>query len=156
MAVDQALVSELLNIQPDYKRIEDLHVSFTQTKQLVNDETISGRLGVLATSFDRNRIQEHIQKVREECAQTVINTLGLGSIVAAYDRTGGSVDTIHNVRNEVYATEKELFKYESRGECDNRAIYSDDVYKSVNKNASAKRKSEGFEDALEYDFYQMK
>jgi len=146
MVVDQTLVSELLNIQPDYKRIEDLHVSFTQTKQLVNDETISGRLGVLATSFDRNRIQEHMQKVREECAQTVINSLGLGSIVAAYDRTGGSVDTIHNVRNEVYATEKERLAYQNRGEYDPRSLYSNETYKFVNQKGSAQRKSQGIED----------
>ena len=147
MAIDQALVSELLSVQPDYKRKEDLHVSFTQTKQLVNAEAISGRLDELASSFDRNRIQEHIQNVREECEQMVTNTCGLGGIAAAYDRTGGNVDTIHNVRNEVYATEKELSKYESRGEYDSNSVHSHENYKNNNAKIFEARKSTGIKDA---------
>lgn len=146
--VDQQRVDTVLSHQSNHERVENLHKSLGQKKQVVvSAEIITGHLDLLAAQFTGKQNQQHIQDARSECFQSIITALGLGSFFAAYDRTGGNVDTIHNVRNEVYATEKERWAYENRGEHDSRNTYADEAYKNVNKNASAQRKSQGLEDA---------
>ncbi|MCS0976199.1 cobalamin adenosyltransferase, partial [Escherichia sp. E4930] len=54
----------------------------------------------------------------EELHQTMVKSLvtsfGLDFLLLN-DRKGGDVDTIHNVRNGIYATEAERQRYEGRG-----------------------------------------
>jgi hypothetical protein len=67
---------------------------------------------------------------------TIIDRFGLGGIMARRDKTGGTVDTIHNARNGIYATDKEKNCYDQRGE------YKSDIYhqhkKYIEKNRQGK------------------
>lgn len=61
-----------------------------------------------------------------ELEKTVIHSLvtsfGLDFLIFQ-DKQGGDVNTIHNVRNDVWATEEEKLKYDSRGEYSKKIKY---------------------------------
>ncbi|UUF24960.1 hypothetical protein NQB67_04285 [Escherichia coli] len=63
----------------------------------------------------------------EELHQTMVKSLvtsfGLDFLLLN-DRKGGDVDTIHNVRNGIYATEAERQRYEGRGDYDSHHYHS--------------------------------
>lgn len=52
---------------------------------------------------------------------------------------GGNVDTIHNVRSGVYATEEEQVRYESRGKYNSDPYHKHDNYKKTNAENSKNR-----------------
>lgn len=54
-----------------------------------------------------------LAECRQRLLHSIIGPFGLGSIVSAWDKVGGNVDTIHNVRSGVYATEEEQVRYEA-------------------------------------------
>lgn len=62
----------------------------------------------------------------DELEKTVLNSLvtsfGLDFLLFK-DQKGGKVDTIHNVRNSVWATEAEQQRYEQRGEYDSKPYH---------------------------------
>lgn len=62
----------------------------------------------------------------DELEKTVVNSLttsfGLDFLLFK-DQTGGNVDTIHNVRNEVWAEGEEKRSYEQRGEYDSKGYH---------------------------------
>ena len=66
---------------------------------------------------------------------------GLGHILAAYDREGGHVDTVHNVRQGIYATDRESQAYRNREDYDSTRVHSDRRYRQVNKETSDQQKS---------------
>lgn len=71
-----------------------------------------------------------------ELEKTVINSLvtsfGLDFLLFK-DQKGGNVNTIHNVRNGVYATADEQERYEQRGEYDGDAYHKHPNYIAVGK-----------------------
>ena len=87
---------------------------------------------------------ERFEQMMRECKRSVIQSIvvpfGLGKIVAAYDRLGGNVDTVHNVRKEVYATGQAQKNYSQRGNYDSHEYHSDDEYKRINKEQTTLRK----------------
>ena len=65
----------------------------------------------LYTQQCRDRL---IEGCRKEVQQKILSAFGLGQIIAAYDKVGGNVDTIHNVRKQIWATEAEKKRYDDR------------------------------------------
>ncbi|WP_343577773.1 hypothetical protein [Pseudomonas sp.] len=67
----------------------------------------------------------------EELEKTVVNSLvtsfGLDFLLFK-DQKGGEVDTIHNVRNGVWATDAEKQRYEQRGEYDSTPYHQHENY----------------------------
>lgn len=57
------------------------------------------------------RLEQMIQECKQSVIQSIVVPFGLGKILAAYDKAGGNVDTVHNVREGVYATDKEKEEY---------------------------------------------
>jgi hypothetical protein len=57
------------------------------------------------------------------------------------DKVGGDVDTIHNARNKVYATEAEREKYEQRGEYNSTEYHHHKDYIATNREGKAKREA---------------
>ena len=71
-----------------------------------------------------------------ELHQTVVKSLvtsfGLDFLLFK-DKDGGDVDTIHNVRKGIYATEKEKEQYDNRGKYDSDKYHSHRNYITTNK-----------------------
>lgn len=78
-----------------------------------------------------------------ELEKTVVaslaTTFGLDFLLFK-DKRGGEVDTIHNVRNGVYATDAEKQRFEQREAYDSHAYHSDKNYIAHGRNDKALHK----------------
>lgn len=71
-----------------------------------------------------------------ELHQTVVKSLATSfglDFLLFKDKDGGDVDTIHNVRKGIYATEKEKEQYDNRGKYDSDKYHSHRNYITTNK-----------------------
>ena len=71
----------------------------------------------------------------------MIGHFGLAAAVLD-SKDGGNVNTTHNVRQGIYASEKERQAYENRGEYDSAHYHTDENYKAINK-AQGELKEQG-------------
>lgn len=80
----------------------------------------------------------------EELHQTVVKSLttsfGLDFLLFE-DKIGGDVDTIHNARKNIYATDAEREKYEQRGEYNSTEYHHHKDYIATNREGKAKREA---------------
>ena len=144
-SVDKELVNEFLNSEVDKSKVEasfkiiDEHYDFKYDFTVSKDEAKE-----FLEQFKKDFNQERFDKLVLDCKKEVINSIvtpfGLGRIVAAYDKVGGNVNTVHNVRNGIYATEDELKAYENRGEYNSDDYHKDTNYININKKYSENRK----------------
>lgn len=81
-------------------------------------------LAELADVVEQGRFQATMQQLKHDALMCLVNQFGLGKLVAAYDKTGGSVDTTHNVRGEIYATREEEDRFENRPSYNERAYHN--------------------------------
>jgi hypothetical protein len=114
-------------------------------------EEVQALLAELNAAFDQKRMDELFGKAKQDVLQSVVGAFGLGKVLAAYDKVGGNVDTIHNARHGVYATEKARAAFENRGDYDTDAVHGHETYKETNRSTSALRKTEGIQDAYSGD-----
>lgn len=86
----------------------------------------------------------------KEFEKTVVNSLattfGLDFLLFK-DKVGGDVDTIHNVRQGVWATEKEKETYEQRGDYDSKAYHTHTNYKETGARDKALQQAGQLHDA---------
>ena len=87
------------------------------------------------------RFEQMIQECKQSVIQSIVIPFGLGKIIAAYDKVGGNVDTIHNARKGIYATKKEQENYKQRGEYDSDKYHSYSKYIEINKKQTELKES---------------
>lgn len=85
-------------------------------------------------------------ELEKTVVKSLTTTFGLDFLLAE-DKRGGDVDTIHNVRNGVWATEKEKQAYENREAYDSHAYHSDSRYVKKGKEDKALQKEGKLVDA---------
>ncbi|PIF03701.1 MAG: lactate permease [Arcobacter sp.] len=111
---DEILVNEFLNSEVDEENVNN---TFKATEEYYDVSVSKEEAEAFLIRFKKEFNDERFNQLVADCKKDVINSIvtpfGLGKIVAAYDKTGGNVDTIHNVREGVYATEKEKEAYEN-------------------------------------------
>ncbi len=101
--------------------------------------------------LDSEKIGALIDACQKECLQAVIRPFGLARVLFQ-DKDGGNVDTVHNARNQVYATSEEQERY-----ADHKAnnpynkeakhkYHSDPRYVQSNRASSAAQKAGGVAD----------
>lgn len=105
----------------------------------VENSRINKLLDEIHSSYDENRVKLLIEDCRVATLDAIIKPFGLGDILFN-NRRGGNVDTIHNVRNSIYTTEKNKDNYENRENYDSKKYHGHYKYKSVNKEASVMKK----------------
>ena len=103
----------------------------------VSEDEITALIKDCADAYDRERFDDLLKECKNKVVEGVVVPFGLGGIVAHYDKEGGNVDTIHNVRDGVYATEEERLRYDARGEYDSGKYHSHSKYKEVNARAKS-------------------
>lgn len=96
------------------------NLDFSIASKDVDPDDVEGLLAELAAQYDRNQADIMWQRCRDETLRAVVVGLGLGRVVAVLDKVGGNVNTIHNARAGVYATEDGRTSYEQRGEYDKK------------------------------------
>lgn len=106
-------------IKLDTSNASELHESQrTKSVELLNAisvDTIDGAAVIkdLERQFQTINLELSIQNAKESVINAIV-PFGLGSKLSQSDKIGGNVDTIHNVRNGVYATDEEKLKHSER------------------------------------------
>ena len=89
--------------------------------------------------------KEQMASLFDQCSKNAIDAVvghfGLAAAVLN-SKDGGNVNTTHNVRKGIYASEAEAQRYENRGEYNSHEYHSDENYKMINK-AQGKLKKQG-------------
>ncbi len=130
--VDTNLIQKTAQTMDEHYKFEyDFNVSKNEAKEFLEK---------FKNEFNQERFDKLIDDCKKEIINSIVTPFGLGKIVAAYDKVGGNVDTVHNVRDEIYATEKEQTAYESRGNYNSDEYHKDKNYIEINKNHSQSRK----------------
>lgn len=82
----------------------------------VPETAVSARFSELELAFHSQRIERLFSDTRRSALQAIAGPFGVGKMLSAYDKVGGTVDTIHNARAGVYATDEAAQTYEDRGD----------------------------------------
>ncbi|MDY5185486.1 magnesium transporter [Helicobacter trogontum] len=88
-----------------------------------------------------SRFEQMLQECKRSVIQSIVVPFGLSRIIATYDKTGGNVDTIHNVRKGVYATDNERQKYENKEQYNSGDYHKDQQYIDINRSAGEQIKN---------------
>ncbi|WP_066164278.1 hypothetical protein [Aliarcobacter cryaerophilus] len=110
--VNEALVNELLNSSLDTKRIDDTFnkvETFYDTS--VSDDEAKEFLEKFKKDFNQDRFDKLIIDCKKEVINSIVTPFGLGKVVAAYDKAGGNVTTLHNFEQGVTATDDDMSRY---------------------------------------------
>lgn len=146
--IGDSKVNEFLDSNCDHEKVSNV---YKKTEEFYDISVSHEEAEEFLLRFKKEFNQERFDKLIDDCKKEVINSIvtpfGLGKIVAAYDKVGGNVDTVHNARGRIYATEKEQNTYENRGEYNSDEYHKDKNYIEINKNHSQSRK-EG--EAIDY------
>ena len=69
-------------------------VSADEANQLIND---------IRSRWNQHKMELLLGNCRSTIVSSIVGPFGLGHVLAAYDKTGGNVDTVHNARAGIYA-----------------------------------------------------
>ena len=132
---------DLLNKSPNYKDIsKDINDSLNKHMDVsVSEYEIKEYLSILEQQYYSNKIDSLLDEIKRTSLQAIITKFGISGQIL--NRTGGNVDTIHNSREGIYATEEERLKYNSRDSYNSHKYHSDRIYKEKNKLYKFKREN---------------
>ncbi|TKX29790.1 hypothetical protein CQA38_03190 [Campylobacter sp. MIT 12-5580] len=82
----------------------------------------------------------------ERVMDTIISQFGLTYVLESKD--GGLVSTTHNVRQGIYANEKEKLAYENRAEYDSKSYHQHEEYIKINKSQGELKKQGQLKDYM--------
>jgi hypothetical protein len=108
----------------------------TPAEITVTNAEVKGILGALSDEHAQVRFNDMIAECKRSIISSIAGPFGVGGLVSAFDKVGGNVDTIHNVRKGVWATDVERENYQARGEYDSTPYHSHDGYKERNAEVS--------------------
>jgi hypothetical protein len=144
-SVDKELVNEFLNSEVDENKVEASFKIVDEHHDFKYDFTVSKEeskefLEQFKKDFNQERFDKLIIDCKKEVINSIVNPFGLGKIIAAYDKDGGNVNTIHNVRDGIYATESEKKAYDNKEAYNSDDYHKDTNYININKKYSENRK----------------
>lgn len=100
----------------------------------------------LAKKFEKNKLQSLMEGSRAQILGSII-PFGLSTKMATSDKDGGNVDTVHNVRQGVYATDLEKESYNDRPKYNNAEYHHKNAnYNQEKKFAECKKNNGGLID----------
>lgn len=96
------------------------------------------------------RFNDRMSQSKGVLLRSVAVPFGLGHLVAAWDRTGGDVHTVNNVRNGVYASSERQAEYEGRTPYSKEvgaAVRNEEQFREVRTEAADAHRSRLLDDA---------
>lgn len=113
-SVDKELVNEFLNSKVDESKIEASFKIVDEHHDFKYDFTVSKEeskefLDQFKKDFNQERFDKLIIDCRKEVINSIVTPFGLGKIIAAYDKDGGNVTTIHNANQKIYAKKEDEY-----------------------------------------------
>ena len=155
---DKQLVEEFLNSETNHNKINavyaivEKHYDFKYDFNVSEDEAKTFLIQ-FKKDFNDQKFNQLINDCKKEVINSIVTSFGLGKVVAAYDKAGGNIDTIHNVRNKkfvdsdgteykngVYATDKAKENYVNRGDYNSDEYHRDQRFIEINRKNSAFKK----------------
>lgn len=140
-AIEDSEVNEFLNSNCDNDKVASV---YKKTEEFYNTNVSQAEAEAFLIRFKKEFNQARFDQLITDCKKDIIHSIvtpfGIGHIVAAYDKAGGNVDTVHNVRDGVYATDQEQNAYDNRGNYNSDEYHKDKNFISINKQHSQDRK----------------
>lgn len=129
---DEAVV--LLQQPVNQRRIDQAFSSQSlDIDAVVCEADVDAALRSFSETFSHERFEQLLSDSRREVLNAVLVPFGLGRVLAVCDKVGGNVDTIHNARQQVYATNEALQQYADKPKYKSSKYHGDKRY--TNKNA---------------------
>lgn len=104
VAVERECIDKMLNCTVDHNRLKRLRADYIEpipsdmqpkdAQELINE---------LREQFTKQRYYELLDNTRKEAINSIVGPLGLGKVLAIFDKNGGNVTTIHNAQKGIYA-----------------------------------------------------
>ncbi len=136
--VDAAFLAELSRIDDPV----DLEVGRAEVEALLHH---------LRDTDGERRFDQLLADCKTSVVQSIVGPFGLGAVVAQHDKVGGNVDTVHNVREGIYASELERDRFNGRGDYKSKDVsgkyHKDAGYIRKNAKDSKAFKGDGVADA---------
>ena len=133
---DENLVQEFLNSKVDKERVDTAYDDiYNYYDTSVSDKEAKEFLDKFKKDFNQERFDKLITDCKNEVIKSIITPFGLGKIVAAYDKVGGNVTTIHNANNKEFI-DFDNTKYKG-------GIYANEEDKYDREKYTNKKNSEG-------------
>jgi len=142
---DDAAWSKYLENIEDYAERNAVDLSVDFFKELLTQEDYN-EVAELHKQFDKTYSDRFLNEQRDYLLHIIIDRFGIGGILARQDKTGGNVDTIHNAREGIYATEEEQQRFANRPEYDSALYHSDKRYTEKNKHGKTQKQSGNLKD----------
>lgn len=115
----------------------DSHASRIKIDNLLDD---------IRAGYEQDKINNMFLDCQNTVLENIIRPFGLGRILFE-NKDGGNVDTIHNARSGVYATDKEKSAYDNREAYDSHHYHSHDDYIAKNRKDSKAFKEGNLQDS---------
>jgi hypothetical protein len=104
--VDSSLVNEYLSSEINKDQLLEKETDIFFSTEYKDDELIE-MLAAINRNYDDQRLDLLIDDCKNSVLENIIKPFGIGKYIAIYDKVGGNVDTINNVRKGIYATSEE-------------------------------------------------
>ena len=139
--VDEALVQNFLNSEINEEEINKTFYEIEKFYDInVSDDEVEEFLTRFKKEFNETKFEQLISDCKKEVINSIVTPFGLGRVVSAYDKVGGNVNTIHNVRNEIYANEEDKKAYNNRGDYNSDEYHKHEQYIDTNRKNSQLQK----------------
>ena len=104
-------------------------VSTAEVNQLIDE---------IRSRWDDQQISMLLGNCRQSVLSSIAGPFGLGGGIGKLDKDGGNVDTVHNARSGVYATEAAQQEYLNRSEYDSAPYHQHENYIGTNRKNAEK------------------
>lgn len=132
-AADPKAVALMLGTESEPKRFTSFDYFSLLSKPEIGTQEARELIVQLEAGFESARLEEMLKKAQRDLIGAIAGPLGLGKVLAVHDKLGGNVDTIHNARQQVYATDEARQKYAEKSDYDSSKYHGDKRY--IDKNA---------------------
>lgn len=109
-AVSPEAVAALLSTEADTSRLPSLgYLSWLSLDTTDTSVEADRLIKELEQGFEAARLGAMLQKCQRDVIGAIAGPLGLGNVIAAHDKLGGNVTTIHNAGQKIYAREEDEY-----------------------------------------------
>lgn len=100
------------DVLDQFARQQDREIEDFKAPVSVDLGEITRMLEEIHSRWDQRQVDVLLKSCRDSVTSSIVGPFGLGSLVAAMDKEGGNVTTVHNADQGVYAHEADRKRYE--------------------------------------------
>ena len=111
-----------VDIMEKFVRLQQQEFDAIRTPIVSSQQEIDSLLSEMKSRWNRQKVDLLLGSCRGSVISSIVGPFGLGSVVAAMDKTGGNVTTVHNAKQNIYARREDRYNREHyAGKAYNRA-----------------------------------